>query len=141
MSTIAQEIPDHFALLTMWLRLASILNNNDGDISMRNYSQIKKANHSAPATLQKSEVKTLDCIAAVLVWDNEIISSSYKDVPRCKTTRGEENGSEETDILPLKFFVLNNPKDFARDFDVRITEEGNSIWPTIREQDVFHAWK
>ena len=120
----------------MWLRLASILNNGDGDISMRNYAHIKKGNHAAPTQLEKSEIEALDCIAAVLVQDDEIISSCYKDATRHKT-HGEENGSE---ILPLKFFVLANPQHFSTDFGVKVGQ-GNSIWPMIREQDVLHTWK
>jgi hypothetical protein len=61
--------PDEFTLLTMWLRLVSILNNNNSEISMWNYAEIKERMDSPPigTDLKISEYKALDSMMAVLV--------------------------------------------------------------------------
>ena len=157
-------LPDEFILLAMLLRLVSTLNNNDGDISMRNYTQIKQTRPSAHTDLEESEFKAVDSMSAVLSWDRDVVSSSYTDGIRYNVAvladRQEcHNGLDDlqdptvdcrdpigyTKMIPSpNFATMPNPERICADsnhFGVRIMKEGNSIWPTIREQDAFHTWK
>ena len=156
--------PDEFILLTMLLRLSSTLNNNDGDISMRNYTEIKQTRPSPPTDLEESEFDALDSMSAVLSWDRDVVTSSYTDGLRYNVAvladRQEyRNGMDDlqgptvdcrdldcyTKMLPSpNFATTSNPERICADsnhFGVRIVKEGNSIWPMIREQDAFHTWK
>ena len=76
-------LPDEFILLTMLLCLISILNNNDGDISMRNYAEIKKTRYTASTDLEESEFEALNSMSAVLIQDCEVVSLSYNDGLQC----------------------------------------------------------
>ena len=50
------ELPDEFTCLTMWLHLVSILNNGNGDISMRNYAQINLATKDSAPQISKYQI-------------------------------------------------------------------------------------
>ena len=125
------KLPDEFTLLTMWLRLVSILNNNDGEISMRSYAEIKSRKDSPPigTDLEISEYEALDSMSAVLVQSREVISSCYS--------------ADRTTVMPLKFTIIANPSCASSEyFGVRITKNGNSFWPAIRDDGAFdHTWR
>jgi hypothetical protein len=136
---ISSQYPEEFTLLTMLLRLLSILNNNDGDISMRNYAKIKEkeSKPSAPTELQTSEFEVLDAMSAILVRNREVVSSCYQNGTQHITNDGER-------ILPIKLVVSANPErdpNNARHFGVRVMKKGRSVWPMVLEKGAFHSWK
>jgi hypothetical protein len=136
---ISSQYPEEFTLLTMLLRLLSILNNDDGDISMCNYAKIKEkeSNPSAPTELQTSEFKVLDAMSAILVWNWEVVSSCYQNGTRHITNDGER-------ILPIKLVISANPErdpNDARHFGVRVMKKGRSVWLMVLEKGAFHSWK
>jgi hypothetical protein len=125
------QLPDKFTLLTMWLRLVSILNNNNSEISMRSYAEIKERVDSPPigTDLEISEYEALDSMTAVLVQSREIISSCYS--------------ANRTTIMPLKFTIIANPSWASSEyFGVRIAKNGISFWPRIQDDGAFdHTWR
>ena len=160
-------LPDEFLLLTMLLRLVSVLNNNDGDVSMRNYSEIKKTRCTASTHLKMSHFETLNSMTAVLVWDREVVSSSYNDGLRYNVVAlanhpewrdglddlpglsvdGQDSNGYINMALPPKFTSVAY-RDLPRVqvgseyFGVRMMKNGNSIWPKIREGSAFnHIWR
>lgn len=124
------ELPDEFTCLTMWLRLVSILNNGDGDISMRNYAQINLATKDSapPPDLKISDYEVLDSMTAVLIRNQEIVSACYNGI---RTTH-----------MPLNFTVMANPTLGTQSFGVRIARNGSSIWSMIQEGGAFkYEWR
>jgi hypothetical protein len=160
-------LPDEFILLTMLLRLVSILNNNNGDISMRNYTEIKKTRRTLSTHLKRSHVEADDSMMAVLVWDCEVVSSSYNNGLRYNVTvlanhQEQRNSSDDIQgltvdgqhsngyinmVLPPKVASMASPDHLrlqagSECFGVRIAKNGNSIWPRIRDNDGFHhTWR
>ena len=160
-------LPDEFILLTMLLRLVSILNNNDGDISMRNYTGIKKTRRTLSTHLRRSHFEAEDSMTAVLVWDREAVCLSYNDGLRYNVTvlanrQERRNGSDDLEgltvdgqhsngyinmVLPPKVASMASPDHLRSQagseyFGVRIAKNGNSIWPRIRDNDeLYHTWR
>lgn len=149
-------LPNEFILLTMLLCLVSILNNNDGDILMHNYAEIKKTRYTASTDLEESEFEALNSMSAVLVRDCEVVSSSYNDGLRCNvivladhqecrnglddphdpTVDGQDPNSYINMILPPKFATMGKPDPWrvqagSEYFGVRIAKEGKGIWSSI----------
>lgn len=91
----------------------------------------------------------LDYMSAVLIRDHEIVGASYLTDTRHSTTETmtTELTTKRTiqEILPLKFAVVANPEYSANleRYGVRIANEGNSIWPSIRNsrRGAFHTWR
>ncbi len=149
---------EEITMLTMLLRLFVVLRNKNGDATMYSYSSDASApsRDSQASTILEKDFTPLDGLSAILVQDDEVISTCYRAADRLNVVvidddvdfsltacLDESHGVEDLNqsqltktqlpLLPMDMVAMPNAEDSTALDDEHFTlvALGENLWPRI----------